>query len=207
MRVDSRLWPVVWHGRGQAKSDRIDTESQPSPTIQDSEPCSRVAHGIEEASSLIAPSLPEEYSPDYRSTQCTHCAALSWRRDANFSVFLDGADHNGSKPASLPTPFSATLHLAEDKFACVPIVSPHCFPLRCLLLHHLRHWCQVAKRSLAASCCLATPARYLIWSHRNELIFVPGLFRKANPCLYKSLGYKTERLIKSNRGRVSQVHG
>ena len=72
---------------------------------------------------MIAPSLPEEYSPDYRSTHCTHCSALSWRRDANFSVFLDGADHNGSKPASLPTLFSATLHLAKDKFACVPIVS------------------------------------------------------------------------------------
>ena len=122
MRVDSRLWPVVWHGRGQAKSDRIDAQSQPSPTVQDSEPCSRVAHGIEEASSLIAPSLPEEYSPDYRSTHCTHCSALSWRRHANFSVFLDGADHNGSKPASLPTSFSATLHLANDEFACVPIV-------------------------------------------------------------------------------------
>ena len=59
-----------------------------------------------------------------RSTHCTHNAALSWRRDANLSVFLDGADHNGSKPASPPTPVYVDLHLANDGFACVPIVAP-----------------------------------------------------------------------------------
>ena len=124
-RVDSRLWPVVRHGSGQAEGDRIDTQSQPSPAVQDSEPCSRVAHGIDVdvASSLIALSRIEETVPGYRSTHCTHCAALSWRRDANFSVFLDGADHNGSKPASPPIPFSVDLHLVNDGFACVPIVA------------------------------------------------------------------------------------
>ena len=54
MRADSRLWPVVRHGSGQAEGDRIDTKSQPSPAVQDSEPCSRIAHGLDVASSWIA---------------------------------------------------------------------------------------------------------------------------------------------------------
>ena len=41
--------------------------------------------------------------------------------EASSAVYLDGADYNGSKPASLPTPFSVDFHLANDGFACVPI--------------------------------------------------------------------------------------
>ena len=52
------------------------------------------------------------------------------------AVYLDGADHNGSKPASLPTPFSFDLHLANDGFACVTNVATasYCCFLSLLLL-------------------------------------------------------------------------
>ncbi len=41
--------------------------------------------------------------------------------DKRFSVFLDGAGHDGSKPVSRTSTFSVALHLASDEFACVPV--------------------------------------------------------------------------------------